>query len=53
MICLIKIFMNVMTRGENMIIGAIIYTVVILFSFALCKSAKMADERMEEIMKGD
>ena len=53
MICLIKIFMNVMTRSENMIIGDIIYTVVILFSFALCKSAKMADEKMNELMKGD
>ena len=53
MICLIKIFMNDITRSDNMIIGAIIYTVVILFSFALCKSAKMADEKMNELMKGD
>lgn len=53
MIYSIKIFMRVMTRSEDMIIGAIIYTVVILFSFALCKSAKMADEKMEEITKGD
>ena len=36
-----------------MIVGVTIYTVVILFSFALCKSAKMADEKMNELMKGN
>lgn len=36
-----------------MIIGIVFCAVVVLFTLVMCKSAKMADEKMEEIIKGE
>lgn len=40
-------------RNEYMIIGIIFCAVILLFTLVMCKSAKMADEKMKKIIKGE